>query len=234
MKQLFIILTSILLFVGCGSSNGKTSEKLKTYSTNDVTITSTHTTSNTLKLTNSNQTYIEYVTTIGIYGEALDIALSDNGDIAYIASGDYGLQVLDISNPEYPRLLGTYDSYGYVNHVEVIGNIVYASYAAQTWDDYERINAYDITYPTNAKYLGYHEGYTSNNHQSVEIDKYLYYILNNSLYTVNKTKNDYQSYQLYNPYALAICNRHAFIANGRNGVTILKVKGSFSSSLVNP
>ncbi len=235
MKQLFIIFTSAILFLGCGGSERTTSEKLSTYaSTNNVTITSTHSSSNSIELTRSSQTYIEYMTTIGMNGEALDIALSDDGDFAYVASGDFGLQVLDISNPQHPILIGTYDAYGYVNHVEVIGNIVYASYIAQTWDNYERINAYDITYPDDAKYLGYHEGYTSNNHQSVESDGYLYYLSNGSLYAVNQTRNEYQSYALYTPYALAVCNGYAFIANGRDGVTIFKVKGGVTSTLVNP
>lgn len=234
MKQLFIILTSAILFWGCGSSNRTTSEKLSAYSTNDVTITSTHSSSNSVELTSSSQTYIEYITEIGMHGEALDIALSDNGDYAYVASGDFGLQILDISTPKHPVLIGTYDAYGYVNHVEVIGNIVYASYIAQTWDNYERINAYDITYPDNAEYLGYYEGYTSNDHQSVEIDNYLYYLSNGSLYAVNKIRNEYQSYALYTPYALAVCDGYAFVANGRDGVSIFKVKGGVTSTLVNP
>jgi hypothetical protein len=234
MKQLFIIFTSVLLFWGCGSNDKTTTEKLSAYSTSNVTITSTHSSSNSVELTSSNQTYIEYITTVGMHGEALDIALSDDGNFAYVASGDFGLQVLDISNPQYPSLIGTYDAYGYVNHVEVIGNIVYASYIAQTWDDYERINAYDITYPDDAEYLGYYEGYTSNNHQSVESDGYLYYLSNGSLYTVNKSRNDYQSYALYTPYSLSVCNGYAFVANGRDGITIFKVKGEITSTLVNP
>jgi len=232
MKQLFLIFTSAILFLGCGGGNNTTHETLSTHST--TTITSTYTTSNSTKLTSSSQPYIEHITTVGIHGKALDIALSDNGDFAYIASGDFGLQVLDISNPQHPSLIGTYDAYGYVNHVEVIENVVYASYIAQTWEDYERINAYDITYPDDAQYLGYHEGYTSNDHQSVESDGYLYYLSNSSLYAVNKSRNDYQSYSLYTPYALAVCNGYAFVANGRDGVTILKVKGSVTSTLVNP
>lgn len=226
MRQLFIIFTSAILFWGCGSSNSNNSST--------ITIKSNNTSNTAIKLSNSSQTYIGYITTIGLNGEALDIALSDNGDFAYVASGDFGLQVLDISNPEHPRLIGAYDAYGYVNHVEVIGNIVYASYIAQTWDDYERINAYDITYPNNAEYLGYYEGYTSNDHQSVERDDYLYYLSNDSLYAVNKSRNDHQSYSLYTPYALAVCNGYAFIANGRDGVTIFKVKGGVTSTLVTP
>lgn len=234
MKQLFIIFISTILFWGCGSSDRTTTEKLSAYATGDTTITSTHTSSNSVKLASSSQTYIEYITTIGMHGEALDIALSDDGDYAYVASGDFGLQVLDISNPEHPTLIGTYDAYGYVNHVEVIGTIAYASYIAQTWDDYERINAYDITYPYDAEYLGYYEGYTSNDHQSVESNGYLYYLSNGSLYAVNKSQNEYQSYALYTPYALAVCNGYAFVANGRDGVSIFKIKNEVTSTLVNP
>ncbi len=235
MKQLFIIFTSAILFLGCGGSDNNRNEKLSAYASNDdISITSTHSSTYATELTSSNQTYIEHIKTIGLHGEALDIAISNDGDFAYIASGDFGMQVLDISNPKHPKLIGTYDAYGYVNHVEVIGNIAYASYIAQTWDDYERINAYDVTYPYDTQYLGYYEGYKSNDHQSVEIDGYLYYLSNDSLYAVNKSKNNYQSYALYTPYALAVCNGYAFIANGRDGMSIFKVKGGVTSSLVNP
>jgi len=233
MKQLFIIFTSALLFVGCGSSNNRNTKLSSSSSDNDILITSTNSNQYATELTNSNQTYIEHVQSIGVHGEALDIAISYDGDFAYIASGDFGLQILDISNSDYPQLIGTYDAYGYVNHVEIIGDVVYASYIAQTWDDYERINAYDVTYPYEAQYLGYHEGYTSNNHQSVEINNYVYYLSNGSLYALNKHRNKYQRYLLHTPYALAVCNGYAYIANGRDGVSIFKVKGGTTSTLVN-
>jgi len=223
MKRLSIILAPLLLIFGCGSSNSNTSA--------DITITSTHKSTNYAALSKTDG-YIEHIKTIGINGTALDVALSEDGKYLYIASGDLGLQVLDISDKDDPKLIATYDSYGYVNHVEVIGNIAYLSYAAQTWEDYERVNAYDVTNPGDAFYLGYHEGYTSNNHKSIDTIDKIYYLQDNDFIVVNKRRNDYQSYRLYDPYALTVCKGYAYIANGRDGISIFKVLNVSHSSLI--
>jgi hypothetical protein len=226
MKQVLIIFVLSLIIFGCGSSSGDNSSA--------VSITSNHKNLNYTTLSKGDDNYIEFIKTIGINGLALDVALSGDGDYLYVASGDFGLQVIDISDKYSPKLIGTYDSYGFVNHVEVIDNIVYLSYIAQTWDDYERINAYDVTHPENAIYLGYHEGYKSDNHKKVDTIDELYYISNKDFVVVNKKKNSYQSYKLYDPYALAVCKGYAYIANGREGVSMFKVLNLSHSSLTNP
>jgi len=226
MKKLLIIFISSLFILGCGSSNSNNSS--------DVTITSTHKNTNFAPLSQTDNGYIEHIKTVSINGTALDVALSEDGDYLYVASGDFGLQVLDISDKDNPKLIGTYDSYGYVNHVEVIGNIVYLSYIAQSWDDYERVNAYDVTNPSDALYLGYHEGYTSNNHKSIDTIDEIYYLQDNDFIVVNKRRNDYQTYTLYDPYALTVCKGYAYIANGRDGISIFKVLYVSHSSLTDP
>ena len=236
MTKLLISLTLLTLIWGCGSSSGKSSTTLGTLSTSKNQNFHAYNSNNFGELTRADTSYISHVKTLGLNGEALDIDISDDGNYAYIASGDYGLQVIDISNPEHPRLINTLDSYGYVNHVEVIGDIAYLSYIAQTWDDYERVNAYNIASPYQAKYLGFYEGYKSNNHNSFESNGYLYQIRDNNLYVVDRTVNKYQVYTLYQPYALTIIDGYAYIANGRDGLTILKVRGHgrATAKLTNP
>ncbi len=228
MRHLSIILTSAILFLGCSTSDRPTSKKLDTYQNNKTTNTTIANNKPTVfTSTNSNAIEIELVTTIGINGIALDIALSDDGNFAYIASGEYGLEVLDISDPRYPKLIGTYDTDSYVNHVEVVGNSAYVSYAAQTLENYVSINTFDITNPHFPYYKGYYEGFTNNNHTIVETQSLLYYLFEQTLYITNKEDTKYQSsYELFNPYALAVYNGYIFVANDVDGVTILKTNFS--------
>jgi hypothetical protein len=225
-------LTSTLLFLGCSDNSSdkkiyQTDISDKPYNEN---LSQKKDTNNNFRVTSDSiSTDIEFVKTIGVNGNALDIALSDDGDFAYIASGDYGLQVLDVSNPSYPKLIGTYDAYGYVNHVEVIDNIVFVSYVATTWENYERLNAFDITYPYNVEYLGYYEGYKSNNHKFAQTPNLYYHLTDNAIFLTSKDDGREQnSYPLYDPYAFALSGGYIFVANGREGVTILKTEDSAS------
>ncbi|MCH9813746.1 MAG: hypothetical protein K0U47_07360 [Epsilonproteobacteria bacterium] len=211
LQKAIIIFTTVLLLLGCGTP---VEEKKETLSTTAESTNYSRTTT----------TKINYITTLGLHGVALDIALSDDGNYAYIASGDYGLQIVNIKNPKHPELLEVVDTYGYVNHIEVINNIAYLSYAPQTWENYESINAFNITDPNNPKFLGYYEGYKSNNHQSDESESHIITLNDNTVYATSKrNQNIYDSYELYDPYALTIENNYIYVANGRDGLTVLKM-----------
>jgi len=54
-----------------------------------------------------------------------DIAVADH--VAYVAGGTRGLQVVDVSNPSEPVLLGSYDTPGFAKGVTVSGNVVYVA-----------------------------------------------------------------------------------------------------------
>jgi Ca2+-binding RTX toxin-like protein len=49
------------------------------------------------------------------------------GNYAYVADGDSGLQIIDISNPTTPTLKGNYDTSGYAQGVQVVGNYAYVA-----------------------------------------------------------------------------------------------------------
>lgn len=214
MKKITSILVIMLLFWSCGGDSSRSKEL--TVLSNSV----------------STSVDIEFINEVGLNSSALDIALSSDGKFAYIASGDSGLHVLDISNPQYPELIGTHDTYGYVNHVEVIGNIAYVSFVADTWDNYESINAFNVRYPYDIEYLGYHEGYKSNNHQNIEIYGKYIFIANQSLYVSSLDGNHQNSYRLFTPYALAVNKGFVYVANGIDGISILKIDESSTGRLV--
>ncbi len=47
------------------------------------------------------------------------------GDYAYLATGETGLEILDISDPENPEWIGTYDTPGDSRYVKVVDDIAY-------------------------------------------------------------------------------------------------------------
>ncbi|WP_196803242.1 cadherin domain-containing protein, partial [Dolichospermum circinale] len=62
---------------------------------------------------------------------------------AYVADGESGLQIIDISNPSTPTRKGNYDTSGYAYDVQVVGNYAYVA------DAYSGLQIIDISNPTN-------------------------------------------------------------------------------------
>ncbi len=219
MKTVFITTILVLFFYGCSSEESRTNSKeIISNESKIVNFKSVDTKSD------STIDYIEHVTTIGLNGVALDIDLSDDGEFAYVAAGDMGLEVLDVSNPYSSKLIGTYSAYSYVNQVEVIEDVAYLSFFAFSWDDYDIVNLFDISKPLDVKYLTFNEGYRGNKKIKLEIADTIYYINKDTLEIIRKSDNSYQAnYPLYDPYAIAVYGDYIYVANGKDGVTILKV-----------
>ncbi len=234
MQRVLILIALALYWVGCSDGNSdkvyinqtgeiaQTSQPLDTLSQTDTdnsqdTIISAYTTPDYVRLME--------VAALNIEGVALDIALSEDCRFAYIAAGDRGLSVIDITDPYNPVLVSMYDTTQYVNHVEVIDGKAYVSYVAQTWNDYQSVNAFDVTDPYNLVYLGYYEGFMNNDHKTYSADGLIYYIDQEGFKVVRE--EDYQvigRYDLFDTaYAFVINDGFAFIANGRNGLTVLKI-----------
>ncbi|MDD1458344.1 cadherin domain-containing protein, partial [Dolichospermum sp. ST_sed7] len=64
------------------------------------------------------------------------------GNYAYVADGDSGLQIIDISNPTTPTLKGNYDTSGLAYGVQVVGNYAYVA------DYTSGLQIIDISNPT--------------------------------------------------------------------------------------
>ncbi len=242
MQKILIVLVLLLYWAGCDSGGEvyvkapQESHALQTTSVDeDATeeetsageesetdesgqgIISAYTTPDHLQIMEVSATFIE--------GVALDIALSENGDFAYIAAGDRGLTVVDISDPYNPKVLGTYDTPQYVNHVDVVDGRAYVSYKAQTWNDYVAVSAFDVSDPYAVQLLGSYEGFRNNNHKLYTIDGVIYYIDREGFKIVRRS--DYTvvgRYDLFDTaYAFVMRDGFAFVANGRNGLTVLKI-----------
>ena len=83
-------------------------------------------------------------TLVGSYdtpGQAVGVQVV--GNYAYVADGDSGLQIIDISNPQNPILKGNYDTPGLSYGLKVVGNYAYVA------DYYNGLQIIDISNPSN-------------------------------------------------------------------------------------
>ncbi len=79
--------------------------------------------------------------------DALDIALDDVGT-AYVACGGAGLQILDLTDPENPVLLGEYPTSNGTMSVDVVGAVAYIA------DGHNGLRCLDVSDPTSPVLLG--------------------------------------------------------------------------------
>ena len=165
---------------------------------------------------------VEAVKRFNTEGVAVDITLSEDGSIAYIASGSGGLEVIDVRDPEHPHLIYSYDLPEYVNYVEVEDGMVYVAYVPEGLQSYYRIHAFDVYDPYNPYYIGSADGQSGVGHSSVSSGDY-YYEVNGEGLEIFSGAQKVGSYYLHDSaYALALHDNYIFIANGREGLTILK------------
>src|SRR6185369_5274695 len=83
---------------------------------------------------------------ISIPGFANNVDIS--GNIANVAAGSTGLQVLDVSDRRAPRIIGSLDTPGNANDVRVVGNRVYVA------DGSAGLRIIDVTNPASPTFLG--------------------------------------------------------------------------------
>jgi len=224
MQNILIFLTIILYWVGCGNEVQRTQTDT-TQVSEAATITSQ---SSDIQITTSYSLEYIQISEIGalfVEGVALDVALSMDGDFAYLATGSEGLSVINISNPYTPKVIGNYEVIDYVNYVEVEDNIAYVSYVQESVSEYRNLYTYDIYNPYAVQFLGFYDGSYKNNHHVYETENLLYYIDQEGFKVARKS--DYKvigRYDLFDSaYAFAMQDNIAYVANGRNGLTILKV-----------
>jgi hypothetical protein len=79
-------------------------------------------------------------------GDAFGIAVL--GDLAYMACGQVGLQLVDISDPALPQLLGIVDTPGTAQHVDARGGYAYVA------DGSEGLQIIDVNDPNSPVIIG--------------------------------------------------------------------------------
>jgi len=97
---------------------------------------------------------------MGIYdtqGTASSVVLSSDGSKAYVADGDSGLQIVDVSNPEVPKLLSSYEARGSVKSVSLSNDGSKAYLANQGEGDKAGLEIVDISSPAPVLLGSYNE-----------------------------------------------------------------------------
>jgi hypothetical protein len=70
------------------------------------------------------------------------------GAYAYVADDEHGLQVIDITNPQNPQIVGSADTPGHARAVAVVGTHAYVA------DDEHGLQVIDITAPQSPQLVG--------------------------------------------------------------------------------
>lgn len=81
-------------------------------------------------------------------GTAHDLAIM--GDHAYVADGEAGLSVIDVSDPAAPLQVGTHDTGGFARDIELSGDYAYVA------DDQGGLQIIDVSDPTSPVPVGGH------------------------------------------------------------------------------
>ncbi|MCP3974392.1 MAG: PKD domain-containing protein [bacterium] len=76
------------------------------------------------------------------------IVPAGRADIAYVADGEAGLQVVDITDPLNPFIVGTVDTPGYAVDIALLGNTVFVA------DSGEGVQAIDVSTPSSPAIIG--------------------------------------------------------------------------------
>ena len=162
------------------------------------------------------------VTTLGITGEASDLFVL--GTRAYVAAGTAGLQVVDISDPVAPALMGGYNTDGKAEGVYVADNLV--AYIA---DGAEGLQVIDVSKPAKPKRLG---GYKTGGYASGV------WVVGDIAYLADGASKGLQIFDVSNPAAPApvrsigtggtaedvyVAGNYAYVANGEKGLQVIDV-----------
>ncbi len=222
MKKSVALIASVVLLAGCGgdsSNDGSIGPSAEGYSR----------ISNYAYSDSSYHDSVEIEVVKSYYprgGTAVDIVLSEDGRTAYIATGSFGLEVVDVTNPESPVRIDSIELPEYVNHVEISNGRLYLA-NQQNLQSYRNVYAFDI-HGQSVNYAGSSQGNQGVGHENVTQGEYLYQVSREGLQIYRDTSGG--SYDLAGShylhgtaYAVAVRNNYVFVANGStDGLTILK------------
>lgn len=157
-------------------------------------------------------------------GNALRVYVLDQ--VAYVASSEQGLQIVDVSDPSHPSLLRTYDALKSANGIWVADDIAYIS------SETDGLEIIDVQDPSQPKRLGGYDvlGETGEEAKDVEVVGTIAYIVAFREAIVAVDVQDpsspvfLDSYRTHN-YALSLTidGEFAYIASGWDGVVVVDI-----------
>ncbi len=153
-------------------------------------------------------------------GSAEEVCIS--GSYAYVADGNSGLHIIDISNPESPIIAGTCDTTGYARGVTVSGSYAYVA------DDGSGLQIIDISNPASPVISG--TCYTTGNAYGVAVSgSYAYvaiYSAGLKIIDISNPANPSVVGECATPaYArdVAVSGSYAYVADSMSGLQIISI-----------
>lgn len=148
-----------------------------------------------------------------------------NQTIIYVANREFGLRILDATDPLNLKLLGTCDTPGQARSLAIDGNFVYVA------DDFSGLQIIDVKDPVKPKLVGSYS--TPGNAYGVKIFKNLAYVANTNFGIQIINVSNETSPKLLNTYStnpdarnLEIVGSVMYIANGFYGLQILDISNN--------
>jgi hypothetical protein len=157
------------------------------------------------------------------YGSAVTLS----GHYAFLASGEKGLQVIDVSDPTSPQLAGGYDTPGNAHDALVSGNHAFVA------DGWEGLKVIDISDPTSPQLAGGYDRLLPALGIAVDGDNAYVASEDTGLQVINIS--DPTSPQLVGSYdtpgkacGVVVSGNHAFVADRVGGLQVIDISDSTS------
>ena len=168
------------------------------------------------------------VSSVSLYGDALDLVLSEDGSIAYIATGEVGFVVVDMYDPYRPAILESYFLQEYTNRISLENGNLSLSYTPELLNGYFATSTFDVSSPLSPEFISTQNGYNNPKQTDLRVDNRLY-LLDEDGFKVFDVSNSIEpqeiaSYSLFSSaYSFEIYGDMIYIANGRSGIRVLKI-----------
>jgi len=154
-------------------------------------------------------------------------SIAVNGTRAYVTNQHAGLEIVDVSNPLSPTLVGNYDDTSYTVGVAVVGNTAYLADCG--------LRILDVSDPTRPIVLGHY--YTQEGYRYVVVEGNTAYVAAGSagvsILDVPDSSNPTLLARLDTlgeAFGLAVASGRIFVADGPNGLLILEQAGDATRS----
>ena len=155
-----------------------------------------------------------------------------SGNYAYVADGDSGLQIINISNPESPTFVSSYNTPGHATDVYISGNYAYVA------DGYSGLQIINISNPASPILTG---SFTQGRAMGVFVSgNYAYVTIggsgSNGLQIIDVTNPSTPtligSYQtIYDAHGVFVSGNYAYVANSYSGLIIIDISNPASPTL---
>jgi len=151
------------------------------------------------------------------------------GDYAYIADGDYGLRVVNVSDPQVPIQVGQYNSPGSTRALSLSGTYIYVA------DGDNGLRIVDVSDPSNPSEVGFYDtpGYANG---LTVLGPYVYVADGDSLRIINTSNptnpTEVGSCAVNLAQNVVVSGEYAYIAASNSGLYVVNITNPTNPSVI--